>query len=408
MLNPYYIFIGTDCIVDALFSYALTVHLSEFKRSSAAGRLIIFLFFLLYSFLSWATTYNEAGTGPDGDFMTSLFLIVLNYGFLMFFFSWFTRENPFISMLLLWLFFSLEILILAPLSLLRQAVFPGCAPLALASQWSDFPALAESLLSYGLAFLIFRPASGKIIKFFRRQSPALISVIMLSLVLLEGFFAFSASVLLASSGISSLKGFLSACILIAVFAVFFILAFYLVLSRYRQECLRKEIMTLEMDIEYQYYKGLGALNRKLHMLKHDMVNHMSMLRAIGTPDSREEERYRNQLLDKCSDIEELLAPLQEEISRTLPGLSQRESYEVFAFIRALTESSRGWALAETPEKEGKSGAIVLTLEKGSGKSQLKRLRRDPYFQLIHEIIKGRNGEIRAEKEGKAWNLFISF
>lgn len=167
-------------------------------------------------------------------------------------------------------------------------------------------------------------------------------------------------------------------------------------------------MTLEMDIEYQYYKGLGALNRKLHMLKHDMVNHMSMLRAIGTPDSREEERYRNQLLDKCSDIEELLAPLQEEISRTLPGLSQRESYEVFAFIRALTESSRGWALAETPEKEGKSGAIVLTLEKGSGKSQLKRLRRDPYFQLIHEIIKGRNGEIRAEKEGKAWNLFISF
>lgn len=157
----------------------------------------------------------------------------------------------------------------------------------------------------------------------------------------------------------------------------------------------QRLVELEAGIQYEYYESIRAINEDVRRLRHDLSNHLTVMKAARGCDREgtKGEGYEKELLHICDEIEGLLEEKTRWEKLPVRGLSNREKYEIYKYI-LKTAGDYGISpeslKTERPPTAG--GGIDVVFPRGKGRRMRPfLLKRNIMYKLVETAVSLRGG-----------------
>ncbi|MDO4546111.1 MAG: hypothetical protein Q4C25_08135 [Bacillota bacterium] len=398
------IFVALDCVFLALYYTVLMVLTADFKKHRRQGIAVLLVFFLAETVYDWYLTYAlPLEEYADMSAPENILLSFVDIVFPLCFFAYYMKGNPLVNFFITTVVDMAALLTAGVFSLVNDVLFPDSLPLVYADSWSDLPTLLFFFLSYLLPILLFCRFRLPVRTFIYGLPRWLIyGVLLLNYLLDTALFLLFGDESFATKT-DNLT--LLVIILIVTLGTVIPLLFAALLRKHRDEAGSWKLIELEMQLEYDYYRTMHDLSLQLRKLRHDMVNHMTILQALQEIDESERLKYRDQLLSYCEETERTMKYAFPDQKNFLPTLTARENYAVFSFVRHIAQ---GCSIAPEDISVVRAGDhLTATFHAESKHLDRKSLRCDTHYDLLCRILSEKGGAAVWEKGEKSWTLSIN-
>lgn len=397
------IIISTDILLQSLYYILIFIIISEFKRAKLTGLIILAVYQLSSTIADWLTVNYAPGTGFINDY-TVLILPPVDIIFTLGFLAVFLKGNPFSNYVIFIVTDIINQLMLSVFSGIRETLFPDTRALGLVQSWNDWPALASDFLAFALTLVILKVTVSRLHRLLSiTPNKVIYTIILIDL----AFNAVTVLLMFLENYDSGYKIILASLVVLTF--ILMLLALALIWGRYNHERTNRKLITLEMEMQYEYYSLMCEITRQLRDLKHDMSNHLAVIDTVGEIDNAAQKKYTDQLLSYCDTINSTLSSFSPPENVILRKLTSKENIELNHYIRELSK------YAGIPDEElitehsfTREGVekLLISYPAAVRKIKSKNSRESVHYNLIKEIVLKHDGNIDWVKGNGKWILVI--